>query len=98
MGTTSRILKYKEIRDYLSYKILETDNEVKIKVQDFIETPIGVKKIKKNQLMGVTFYCDTPEKTTILLGKTKLDFKINPKDETGRQSISIPWQNLIYPS
>ena len=98
MGTTSRILKYKEIRDYLSYKIVETDNEVKIKVQDFIETPIGVKKIQENQLMGVTFYCDTPEKTTILLGKTKLDFKINPKDETGRQSISIPWQNLVYPS
>ena len=98
MSTSSRILKYKEIRDHLSYKIVEYDNKVKIEIQDFIETPVGVKQIKRKHLMGVTFYCDTPEKIIILLGNTKLDFTINSKDETGKQSISIPWEKLIYPS
>ena len=43
---------------------------------------------------GLTFYCDDPDRVTILLRGAPLDdsdISRNPPDETGRPSISINW-------
>ena len=73
------------------------NDEMEIHVSKEIETSVGVKLVKREHLQGLTFYTDSPKKTKILFDQTPVKIAVNPKDETGKQSISIPWIKLNYP-
>lgn len=97
MCTTSRLLKYKELLDYIRYTVLKSQKEIHIVIESEMGTPIGLKQIKYDQLQGLTFYTKFPEKTKIMFNNSFLKTEQNPKDETGEYSISIPWRKLEYP-
>ena len=97
MATTSRLLKYKEVHDHLSYEILENNDETTIVIKDKIKTRVGEKSLTKKQLQGLTFYTDEPERFKIIMNEQSVSITINPKDETNRKSVSIRWRRLMYP-
>jgi len=97
MTTTSRLLKYKEMRENLIFQTQIMNDEMEIHVSKEIETPVGIKLVKHEHLQGLTFYTDSPKKTKILFEQTPVKISVNSKDETGKQSVSIPWIKLNYP-
>jgi hypothetical protein len=48
-------------------------------------------------LCGLTFYVDHPPLTKIWFQKKELEIEKNPKDESGKLSVMIPWKKLSYP-
>ena len=97
MGTTSRILKYWEISNYVSFEVQDLQDKVIITINENMNCPIGTKPIKSFHLSGLTFYIDVPKPHCITFKNKLCRTTINPPDETGQKSISIPWQKLEYP-
>tara|TARA_X000000950_G_scaffold140370_1_gene174208 strand:+ start:884 stop:2113 length:1230 start_codon:yes stop_codon:yes gene_type:complete len=97
MGTTSRILKYWEISNYVSYEVQDLQDKVIITINEDMHCPIGIKSIKSFHLSGLTFYINIPKPHNIVFKNKLCKTIINPPDETGEKSISIPWQKLEYP-
>jgi len=97
IATPSRLFKYKELHDYLNFKVDSSDGMTNIYIDSNLETPIGSKSLVRDQLCGLTFYVKAPSSTRIWFQKKKLEIKKNPKDEYGKLSVMIPWEKLSYP-
>jgi len=97
VSTSARLLQYFEISNYLIWHIENIKDYKIIKIAPFIKTLNQKMTIDENHLQGITFYCSTPSKVKILLEQKELKIKINPKDQTGQPSVSIPWKKLEYP-
>ena len=97
MGTTSRILKYWEISNYVSYKVQDLQDKVIITINEYMHCPIGIKSIKSFNLSGLTFYINIPKPHKIVFKNKICKTIVNPPDETGQKSVSIPWKKLEYP-
>lgn len=95
--TTTRLLKYNEIIKNLQYKIIKQKDEIKILINETINTLNEKYHIYPSDLNGLTFYCDYPEKVSIFLGNRIQHTQINTKDRLGKRSVSIPWLPLEYP-
>lgn len=54
-------------------------------------------KLRPEDLQGLTFYCDDPNKVTIEVDEKAVAVEKNPEDHTGRRSVSLPWKQLEYP-
>jgi len=98
IATSSRLLKYKELHDYLNFKVDSSDGMINIYIDSTLETPIGSKSLARDQLCGLTFYVDHPPSTRIWFQKKKIEIEKNPKDESGKLSVMIPWEKLSYPN
>lgn len=97
IATSSRLLKYKEVHDYLNFKVDSSNDLTNIHIDSKMDTPIGEKSVERNQLCGLTFYVDHPPKTKVWFNKEELAIKRNPKDESGNLSVMVPWKKLSYP-
>ena len=97
MGTTSRILKYWEISNYVSYEVQNLEDKVIIKIHEDMHCPIGVKSIESFHLSGLTFYINILKPYKIIFKNKLCKTIVNPPDETGQKSVSIPWEKLEYP-
>jgi hypothetical protein len=98
IATSSRLLKYKELHDYLNFKVDSIDGMTNIYIDSVLDTPIGSKSLARDQLCGLTFYVDHPPSTRIWFQKKKIEIEKNPKDESGKLSVMIPWEKLSYPN
>ena len=97
MGTTSRILKYWEISNYVSYEVQDLQDKIIITINEDIHCPVGVKSIKSFHLSGLTFYINVSKPCRIIFKNKLCKTIVNPADETGQKSVSIPWEKLEYP-
>ena len=70
MGTTSRILKYWEISNYINFQVQNLEDKVLILIDDIMYSPVGEKSVKSFHLSGLTFYINIPKPHKII-------FKIN---------------------
>ena len=52
---------------------------------------------KKFHLSGLTFYINISKPCKIIFKNKLCKTIVNPSDETGRKSVSIPWEKLEYP-
>jgi hypothetical protein len=98
IATSSRLLKYKELFDYVKFKVDSSDGITNIYIDSALNTPIGSKSLARDQLCGLTFYVDHPPSTRIWFQKKELEIEKNPKDESGQLSVMIPWKKLSYPN
>ena len=96
--TSSRLLKYKELHDYLNFKVDSSDGLTNIYIDSTLETPIGSKSLARDQLCGLTFYVDRPPSTRIWFQNKTIEIEKNSKDESGKLSVMIPWGKLSYPN
>ncbi|MEE9351334.1 MAG: hypothetical protein V3U78_03650 [Thiotrichaceae bacterium] len=88
--TTRRILGYCRTRDELKFNIIKKSNETHIMVSTCYEG---------RDLQGLTWYVSSPSKTKLFInGKKWQALKNNPKDYSGRPSVSIVWEALVYPN
>lgn len=96
--TTSRLLTYHLVSQNLVWQVARQNDisviniiHVKDEVDgDFVPSP--------DQLQGVTFYTDEPEKTVIRLADNEIkNIEVNKPDGSGRASISIPRTYLVFP-
>ena len=96
--TTSKLLNY-----YVNHKYLKWSYEIKEGVTNIyihnISDPIfGIFVPTVNELEGITFYVKDVRSACIFINKKKiLNVQLNPKDHTGRESITIPLTFLQYP-
>ena len=97
MGTTSRILKYWEISNYINFEVQNLEDKVIILINDIMYLPVGEKSVTSFHLSGLTFYINIPKPHKIIFKGKLCKTILNPPDQTGKQSISIPWQKLEYP-
>ena len=97
MGTTSRILKYWEISNYINFQVQNLEDKVLILINDIMYSPVGEKSVKSFHLSGLTFYINILKPHKIIFKNKLYETILNPPDRTGKQSISIPWQKLEYP-
>ena len=56
MGTTSRILKYWEISNYINFEVQNLEDKVIILINDIMYSPVGEKSVTSFHLSGLTFY------------------------------------------
>ena len=62
-----------------------------------IRTP-SASWIDDRLLAGLTFHVANPSRTTLTVdGQRELPIRQNPKDSSGRASISVPWPRLEFP-
>jgi len=75
----------------------DLQDKVIIIINENMYCPIGIKQIKSFHLSGLTFYINTHKPHNIIFKNKVCKTIINPPDETGKKSISIPWEKLEYP-
>ena len=97
IGTTSRILKYWEISNYINFKVQNLEDKVIIYIDDIMYSPVGKKFVTSFHLSGLSFYIDIQKPHEIIFKDKICKTILNPPDQTGKQSISIPWGKLKYP-
>ena len=97
MGTTSRILKYWEISNYINFEVQNLEDKVIILINDIMYSPVGEKPVTSFHLSGLTFYINILKPHKIIFKGKLCETILNPPDQTGKQSISIPWKKLEYP-
>ncbi|WP_243240361.1 hypothetical protein [Clostridium cibarium] len=99
VAKTSRLLDYANAQKHLLYTKGKVNGKEYINI-DCINDPIFGKSVPSiENLKGITFYCDNPDNTVLLINKNVVDsneIQINPKDETGKSSISIKWFKSDY--
>lgn len=97
VATTSRLLQYNEVHDKVVWQTENKDGMKKIDISLDIDTLGSKQKLSEDMLQGMTFYCDDPHKTAIFFDGKPMKIQRNPKDATGRFSVTIPWRKLEYP-
>jgi hypothetical protein len=88
VATASRLLAYAEMCESLEWTVRSERGEVEIRI-DSHRAPAD--------LQGLTFYVPNSRNAAISVGGERMDVERNPPDETGRQSISVPWRALRFP-
>ena len=94
VARTSRLLDYALAWKHLTFQTAEAEGFTGIRILSVTDPVGGERKPTLEDLAGITFYCTDPERTAVFLGDRLLtaeEVSINPPDETGRPSISIPW-------
>ena len=94
VAKTTRLLNYANVHKSIMYNKVTDDGKIYINISSINDSIFGRSTPKIDDVRGLTFYCDSPENTVLLLNKSKIDsseIQINPKDETGQASISIKW-------
>ena len=92
--TTSRLLRYVAVRDYLEYSVREVDGKTVITLEG-ISHPLFANDFQDpDTFAGLTLYTDNPETTEIRWNNQVLETETNPVDYGGQPSISIPWESL----
>ena len=97
MGTSSRILKYWEISNYIKFEVQDLGDKVIILINDIMYSPVGKQSVTSFHLNGLTFYINISKPHKIIFKNKVCRTILNPPDYTGKHSISIPWQKLEYP-
>jgi hypothetical protein len=86
--TTRRLLEFHEARRTVSCSMIGHENDAKLE----IELPAHA------QPDGLTFYAETLGTVAATVNGNEIGVVINPPDETGRRSVSIPYTRLNFPS
>jgi hypothetical protein len=86
-------------RRLLGFARAMRDVEVSMRREnDWTHFEVSSNGVPKNDLSGLTIYCDDPHVSTVRVDGKVVSVGTNAADETGRKSISIPWEKLSYPA
>lgn len=95
VARTSRLLNYNLVQKFLEYSITKNkDGYVVINILKVNDPLLGAYVPKIDDIRGVTFYVDNPQKTIIELDSRNVpdtDISRNGTDYIGKKSIGIKW-------
>jgi len=96
--TTSKLLNYNIAHKSLSWHCSSQDGLVSIVIDKVADKVRGDYLPIPEQLQGITFYTPHAEKTRVFIRSDEIaDIQRNPRDYTGRESVSVPLTHLQYP-
>ena len=95
--TTSRLLRYIQVRDSLRWRYSDDEHGITIHIDAVRYKNDDLLPVDEETCMGLTFYTPKPDKTTVIGPKGKLPTIVNLVDESGRTTVSIPWKPLRWP-
>lgn len=96
--TTRKLLNHSFFIYYLDWTIEENETGSVIQVKGHNCSGLNQKKINIDDLQGLTFYTHRPETTVVKFDDRIVNTVPNPKDESGQQSVSIPFSPLVFPT
>ena len=98
VSTTAKILKYKFAHQSIVATQVQRNGRTQITICEF-DDPIEGRRIPSiEELQGITFYVEDSKRTDIFLASQKItQLQLNPADETGRPSVTIPLHSLCFP-
>ncbi|WMJ79722.1 hypothetical protein RBU49_12705 [Clostridium sp. MB40-C1] len=96
---TSRLLNYANVQKHLVYKKINLNNKMYINILSVKDPIFGTYIPTLNDIKGITFYCENPNNTILLLNDKVIpaeNIQKNHKDKHGKKSISLKWFNFDY--
>ena len=69
MGTTSRILKYWEVSNHITFEVQDLEDNLIIKINDKMYSPAGEKEVRSFHLNGLTFYINITKPHKVIFKK-----------------------------
>ncbi|MFD1676656.1 hypothetical protein [Alicyclobacillus fodiniaquatilis] len=93
VATTSQLLNYNVVQQYLHYHVTYDHGNTDIHIDDIRDPVDGTFRPTLTDLRGITFYTSSPARTVIEIGDTPVpasDIMDNPSDSVGK-SIGIKW-------
>ncbi len=90
--TAARLLQYADLTENLNLEVQQKSSLTEIHLTPKADCPIRAKN-----LQGVTVYCSEPARTTLYYDGLPLAVEVNPPDQSGLGSVSVPWDKLEYP-
>lgn len=96
--TTSKLLNYYHSYQYLVWSHQHIDGEIQIHIHHLDDPVSGQLHPTVGQLQGVTFYVSDSSRVGVYLGGVKLkSIHRNPPDDSGVESVTIPFARLSFP-
>lgn len=96
--TTYKLLNYYVTHKYLRWSIIQTENVAVIDIHS-VEDPVsGTRMPSLDDLQGITFYVPAGAEARVRVAGAEIrDIMKNRADETGRESVTIPFRRNPYP-
>lgn len=94
VARTSRLLDYARAQKYVRYSIVQIDGKTYININSIEDAVLGPTTPTLDEIRGLTFYVDDPDKTYILLKLSlipKEQLQRNGPDKSSKKSIGIKW-------
>jgi hypothetical protein len=95
--TTRRLLDYCRVRKDASWTVAREEGATVLRLR--VDATVGEGSDTRAAFDGLSFYVDDPSHTRVIANDVPVTcLRRNAPDETGRPSVSIPWQRLRLPS
>ncbi len=94
VARTSRLLDYARAQKYLRYSSVQIEGKTYININSIEDSVLKPTTPTIDEIRGLTFYVDDPDKTYVLLNLTiipKDQLQINGLDRSSKRSIGIKW-------
>lgn len=95
--TTSKLLNYYVHCKYLYWHHAAKKDSLFIMIDSISNEVEGSFFPSEKDLEGITFYIPADKKVSLLVQGRLILFIENAKDDSGRHSISVPWNRLKFP-
>lgn len=98
VSTTAKLLRYHFAHQCLRWTHQQVAGRTQIQIDGFDDAVEGQRMPTANELQGITFHVPDRELTDVFLGQQKLErLQRNIADESGVQSVTIPFTSLSFP-
>jgi hypothetical protein len=94
VARTSRLLNYSLMQSNIKYSIIKDDEKTWINIHSISDPIFGDSKPELDDIRGLTFYTENPEKTFLLLDSKIISSDLiqrNLEDSTNKKSIAVKW-------
>jgi hypothetical protein len=96
--TTSKLLSYYKSSQYLVWSHQQTNGCTRISINHLDDPVFGKKTPTIDQLQGLTFYVPESSRAEVYIkGVAVNGIRRNPADESGRESVTLPFTYLTFP-
>ncbi|MDM7926268.1 MAG: hypothetical protein QUS35_09660 [bacterium] len=96
--TTSKLLNYVTVRNAIRWSFDEDSAGIAIRIHGIRDPLLGEMEADSVSLQGITFHVPDGKPVRVLVkGEAVRNLRMNPADESGRRSVSFPWNRLKAP-
>lgn len=96
--TTSKLLNYYYAHQHLIWSHHQNGGEIQISIDHLDDPAFGLLCPRLEQLQGLTFCVPDAARTTVYLRGAKVEYvRRNPSDESGAESVTLPFTQLSFP-
>lgn len=95
--TTAKLLTYYVTSKYLNWSVSGGRGSINIIIHGVDDEVRGKFVPELSDLQGITFYTSSAAKTRVFLDGSEIEIERNTRDETNKESVSIPLSTLTYP-